>query len=72
VTSTVVIQSKQGIGDVIWHLSYVRAIAAALRHAPHLGRPRVGADRALSCCGHGACQGRRWTLKAAQAANIEF
>jgi len=29
VTSTVVIQSKQGIGDVIWHLPYVRAIAAA-------------------------------------------
>lgn len=26
---TVVIQSKQGIGDVIWHLPYVRAIAAA-------------------------------------------
>jgi heptosyltransferase II len=29
VTPTVVIQSKQGIGDVIWHLPYVRAIAAA-------------------------------------------
>jgi lipopolysaccharide heptosyltransferase II len=29
VTSTVVIQSKQGIGDVVWHLPYVRAIAAA-------------------------------------------
>jgi heptosyltransferase II len=29
VTSTVIIQSKQGIGDVIWHLPYVRAIAAA-------------------------------------------
>jgi heptosyltransferase-2 len=29
VTSTVVIQSKQGIGDVIWHLPYLRAIAAA-------------------------------------------
>jgi heptosyltransferase-2 len=29
VTSTVVIQSKQGIGDVIWHLPYMRAIAAA-------------------------------------------
>ena len=28
-TPTVVIQSKQGIGDVIWHLPYVRAIAAA-------------------------------------------
>ena len=28
-TSTVVIQSKQGIGDVIWHLPYLRAIAAA-------------------------------------------
>ncbi|MBV9428327.1 MAG: glycosyltransferase family 9 protein [Bradyrhizobiaceae bacterium] len=27
-TPTVVIQSKQGIGDVIWHLPYVRAIAA--------------------------------------------
>jgi len=29
VTSTVVIQSKQGIGDVVWHLPYLRAIAAA-------------------------------------------
>jgi heptosyltransferase-2 len=29
VTSTVVIQSKQGIGDVIWHLPFIRAIAAA-------------------------------------------
>jgi heptosyltransferase-2 len=29
VTPTVVIQSKQGIGDVIWHLPYVRAIAAS-------------------------------------------
>jgi heptosyltransferase-2 len=29
VTATVVIQSKQGIGDVLWHLPYVRAIAAA-------------------------------------------
>jgi heptosyltransferase II len=29
VTPTVVIQSKQGIGDVVWHLPYVRAIAAA-------------------------------------------
>ena len=28
-TPTVVIQSKQGIGDVIWHLPYVRAIATA-------------------------------------------
>ena len=28
-TPTVVIQSKQGIGDVIWHLPYVRAIAGA-------------------------------------------
>lgn len=28
-TPTAVIQSKQGIGDVIWHLPYVRAIAAA-------------------------------------------
>ena len=28
-TPTVVIQSKQGIGDVVWHLPYVRAIAAA-------------------------------------------
>jgi hypothetical protein len=45
VTSTVVIQSKQGIGDVIWHLPYVRATAAALRHAPHLGRSRACADR---------------------------
>jgi heptosyltransferase-2 len=27
VTSTVVIESKQGIGDVVWHLPYVRAIA---------------------------------------------
>jgi heptosyltransferase II len=29
VTPTAVIQVKQGIGDVIWHLPYVRAIAAA-------------------------------------------
>jgi heptosyltransferase II len=29
VTSTVVIQTKQGIGDVIWHLPFLRAIAAA-------------------------------------------
>jgi heptosyltransferase-2 len=29
VTSTAVIQVKQGIGDVIWHLPYVRAIAAS-------------------------------------------
>jgi heptosyltransferase II len=29
VTSTVVIQTKQGIGDVIWHLPFIRAIAAA-------------------------------------------
>ena len=28
-TPTAVIQVKQGIGDVIWHLPYVRAIAAA-------------------------------------------
>jgi heptosyltransferase II len=28
VASTVVIQSKQGIGDVIWHLPFIRAIAA--------------------------------------------
>jgi heptosyltransferase-2 len=27
-TSTVVIHSKQGIGDITWHLPYVRAIAA--------------------------------------------
>ena len=26
---TVVIQTKQGIGDVIWHLPFIRAIAAA-------------------------------------------
>src|SRR5262249_43827514 len=26
--STVVIESKQGIGDVVWHLPYIRAIAA--------------------------------------------
>ena len=26
--STVVIQSKQGIGDLTWNLSYLRAIAA--------------------------------------------
>src|ERR1700676_4755519 len=26
---TVVIQAKQGIGDVIWHLPFIRAIAAA-------------------------------------------
>ena len=29
VTSTVVIQVKRGIGDVIWHLPFIRAIAAA-------------------------------------------
>jgi len=29
VSSTVVIQTKQGIGDVIWHLPFIRAIAAA-------------------------------------------
>jgi heptosyltransferase II len=29
VTSTVVIQTKQGIGDVIWHLPFIRAIATA-------------------------------------------
>jgi heptosyltransferase-2 len=29
VTSTAVIQVKQGIGDVIWHLPFIRAIAAA-------------------------------------------
>jgi len=29
VTPTAVIQVKQGIGDVIWHLPYVRAVAAA-------------------------------------------
>jgi len=28
VASTVVIESKQGIGDVVWHLPYIRAIAA--------------------------------------------
>jgi heptosyltransferase-2 len=28
VTSTVVIHSKQGIGDITWHLPYLRAIAA--------------------------------------------
>jgi heptosyltransferase-2 len=28
-TSTVVIQPKQGIGDVIWHLPFIQAIAAA-------------------------------------------
>ncbi|MEN3381162.1 MAG: hypothetical protein V7608_1206, partial [Hyphomicrobiales bacterium] len=27
--STAVIQVKQGIGDVIWHLPFIRAIAAA-------------------------------------------
>src|SRR5205814_8042660 len=29
VTSTAVIQAKRGIGDVIWHLPFIRAIAAA-------------------------------------------
>ncbi len=29
VTSTVIIQAKRGIGDVIWHLPFIRAIAAA-------------------------------------------
>src|SRR5947209_19156089 len=29
VTSTAVIQVKRGIGDVIWHLPFIRAIAAA-------------------------------------------
>jgi heptosyltransferase-2 len=29
VAPTVVIQAKQGIGDVIWHLPFIRAIAAA-------------------------------------------
>jgi heptosyltransferase II len=29
VTATVVIQPKQGIGDVIWHLPFIQAIAAA-------------------------------------------
>jgi heptosyltransferase II len=29
VASTVVIQAKQGIGDVIWHLPFIRAIAAS-------------------------------------------
>jgi heptosyltransferase-2 len=29
VTSTVVIQVKRGIGDVVWHLPFIRAIAAA-------------------------------------------
>jgi heptosyltransferase-2 len=29
VTSTVIIQPKQGIGDVIWHLPFIQAIAAA-------------------------------------------
>ena len=29
VPSTAVIQVKQGIGDVIWHLPFIRAIAAA-------------------------------------------
>jgi heptosyltransferase II len=28
-TSTVVIQAKRGIGDVIWHVPFIRAIAAA-------------------------------------------
>ena len=28
VASTVVIQTKQGIGDVIWHLPFIRAVAA--------------------------------------------
>jgi heptosyltransferase-2 len=28
VASTVVIQTKQGIGDVVWHLPFIRAIAA--------------------------------------------
>jgi len=28
VTTTVVIESKQGIGDVVWHLPFIRAIAA--------------------------------------------
>jgi heptosyltransferase-2 len=28
VTATAVIQTKQGIGDVMWHLPYIRAIAA--------------------------------------------
>jgi heptosyltransferase-2 len=29
VTSTVIIQAKRGIGDVIWHLPFIHAIAAA-------------------------------------------
>ena len=29
VTPTVVIQPKQGIGDTIWHLPFIQAIAAA-------------------------------------------
>ena len=29
VTATAVIQPKPGIGDVIWHLPFIRAIAAA-------------------------------------------
>jgi heptosyltransferase-2 len=29
VASTAVIQTKQGIGDVIWHLPFIRAVAAA-------------------------------------------
>jgi heptosyltransferase-2 len=29
VTSTVIVQPKQGIGDVIWHLPFIQAIAAA-------------------------------------------
>src|SRR5437762_2651622 len=34
VTPTAVIQVKQGIGDVIWHLPYIRALAAMVARIP--------------------------------------
>ena len=57
-TPTGIIQVKQGIGDVIWHLPFIRAIAAATpggavtfltlpsTHAKELlqAEPCVGAD----------------------------
>jgi heptosyltransferase-2 len=46
---TAVLQTKQGIGDVIWHLPYVRAIAAATpeKFVSFFGLPSSCADQIL-------------------------
>ena len=77
--STAVIQVKQGIGDAVWHLPFVRAIAGATAEGAvtfgvQQGEefvPRLFAELAVPIKGVSVFENKTWTITTANLLQCE-